>query len=91
MTVRAGCAERTAKKRGAGGAPPNGPHVDHLFDGGWITFDETGKLITSPFLPEEALRLCNLPENVETGPFNEAQIEYLRYHHVHVFKRPVTE
>ncbi|MBC8727436.1 hypothetical protein F6X39_03460 [Paraburkholderia sp. UCT2] len=67
------------------------PHVDHLFDGGWITFDETGKLITSPFLPEEALRLWNLPENVETGPFNEAQIEYLRYHHVHVFKRPVTE
>lgn len=67
------------------------PHVDHLFDGGWITFDETGKLIFSPFLPQEALRLWHLPENVETGPFNKAQIEYLRYHHMHVFKRPIAE
>lgn len=66
------------------------PHVDHLFDGGWITFDEGGKLITSTLLPEGTMRQWNLQENIETGPFNQMQIKYLRYHHMHVFKRSVT-
>ncbi|MGT2505604.1 HNH endonuclease [Cupriavidus basilensis] len=63
------------------------PHVDHLFDGGWITFDSTGKLIVSPRMSVETLAAWNLPTLADTGPFNTIQVEYLAYHRNDVFKQ----
>ncbi|MFM0366003.1 HNH endonuclease [Paraburkholderia sediminicola] len=63
------------------------PHVDHLFDGGWITFDSTGKLIVSPRMSIEILAAWNLPTSADTGPFNTKQAEYLAYHRSDVFKQ----
>jgi len=62
------------------------PHVDHLFDGGWITFDKSGRLVLSSRLPEGIMRKWNLPESADTGSFNEDQMKYLSYHRDRVFK-----
>lgn len=63
------------------------PHVDHLFDDGWITFDDSGTLIVSIHLPHDVLQAWHLSRDASTGVFNEAQIGYLRHHRQHVFRR----
>ena len=63
------------------------PHVDHLFDDGWITFDDAGRLIISIHLPHDVLQAWHLTRDASTGVFNEIQIGYLRHHRQHVFRR----
>ncbi|KVC12499.1 hypothetical protein WL88_11940 [Burkholderia diffusa] len=63
------------------------PHVDHLFDDGWITFDDSGRLIISIHLPHDVLQAWHLTRDASTGVFNETQIGYLRHHRQHVFRR----
>lgn len=62
------------------------PHVDHLFDDGWITFDDSGTLIISIHLPRDVLQAWHLTRDASTGVFNETQIGYLRHHRQHVFR-----
>lgn len=63
------------------------PHVDHLFDDGWITFDDTGTLVVSTHLPHDVLQAWHLARDASTGAFNEAQAGYLRHHRQYVFRR----
>lgn len=63
------------------------PHVDHLFDDGWITFDDSGRLIISIHLPHDVLQAWHLTRDASAGVFNETQIGYLRHHRQHVFRR----
>jgi len=64
------------------------PHVDHLFDGGWIAFDDRGQLLRSPLLPENivdrlGLGLRKLPGSTN---FSERQLGYLQFHRHAIFK-----
>lgn len=40
------------------------PHLDALFDGGWVSFDDAGELLVSSMLPHEALGLFHLQHHV---------------------------
>ncbi|MGE3595805.1 MAG: HNH endonuclease [Dehalococcoidia bacterium] len=61
------------------------PHVDHLFDGGWITFEDDGTMKVSRSLGPALLRQWGLPESAKAGGFNEEQKRYLKYHREQVF------
>jgi putative restriction endonuclease len=67
------------------------PHVDHLFDKGYITFSDDGDMRTARELPPEQLSLMGLPEpaEVNVGAFSEQQKAYLAYHRKHIFKEDV--
>jgi putative restriction endonuclease len=56
------------------------PHIDHLFDRGYISFTDDGDLLVSSRLDAKVLSAWGiaLPKNV--GPFREEQRKYLEYH-----------
>ncbi len=56
---------------------------DDLFDKGFISFDETGKiLLNSDILPEDMYELMNIDKNtkLESDFMNESRAEYLKRH-----------
>ena len=63
------------------------PHADLLFDRGWITFDEKGRLCVSSELPQDVRRKIglNLKDSRSCGSFNEQQDEYLEFHRNKIF------
>ncbi len=62
------------------------PHIDHLFDRGYISFGDDGQLLVSAQLSDAVLSTwqISVPRNV--GVFNERQCTYLQYHRQHVLK-----
>ena len=62
------------------------PHVDHLFDGGLISFENTGKLLISESLEQNVLDKWNLPRKFESSPLNSEQQYFMDYHRKFVFK-----
>ena len=63
------------------------PHVDHLFDRGWIRFEADGTMITSPKLDPSVLPSWRIEPVWEKFPFNSIQVEYLAYHAESVFQK----
>ena len=63
------------------------PHIDHLFDGGWISFADNGDLLVSSRLAQDLLSSWQIPTASNVGAFNEAQCKYLTFHRDLVFKR----
>jgi 5-methylcytosine-specific restriction protein A len=65
------------------------PTADHLFDRGWISFDEDGRLLRSTDLSGEiAGRIgLNLKHGRPCGRFRAQQQQYLEHHRAHVFER----
>jgi putative restriction endonuclease len=64
------------------------PHVDRLFDRGFITFSDDGAVIVSPHLPLEDLVRLGLEESCKkhSGSFRPEQKSYLAYHRSEVFR-----
>ena len=62
------------------------PHVDHLFDKGFISFSEEGRILISPYLDRNVLSLWKIDPNLNVGRFNKQQSTYLSYHQKKVFK-----
>lgn len=63
------------------------PHVDRLFDRGFISFEDEGGLIVSPKLPATLLQDWSLEQRQAQQPFNAAQRRYLDYHRNRRFQR----
>ncbi len=63
------------------------PHVDHLFDRGYISFTDQGKVLVSSDLDPALLKAWHLPLGRSTGRFRPAQAAYLAYHRQHCFRR----
>ena len=63
------------------------PHIDHLFDKGYITFMSTGALVISPQLPDEVINTYKLFEYKTDRKFNEQQKLYMDYHRDNIFKK----
>lgn len=63
------------------------PHVDHLFDRGFISFSGTGDLLISKNLNKSVLEKWSiaLPQNV--GSFRKEQQRYLEYHQDEILQR----
>jgi putative restriction endonuclease len=67
------------------------PHIDHLFDKGFISFSDDGLLLISPVADREALRRMGIPVDspFQTGSFTPEQRVYLDYHRTERFKKSV--
>lgn len=63
------------------------PHVDHLFDQGFISFEADGTLLVSQCMPEGVLKGWSLTKSAQPVQSNKIQAGYLEYHREHVFKR----
>ncbi len=61
------------------------PHVDHLFDGGYISFDQAGHVLVATDI-DCVLADWALPLQVIGPPFSEQQEAYLAFHRAHVFQ-----
>jgi putative restriction endonuclease len=64
------------------------PHIDHLFDKGYISFDNNGDLLISEYADLNSLAKMGVDvgKPVNVGAFNEEQCGYLEYHQEAVFK-----
>lgn len=67
------------------------PNADHLFDRGFISFDDEGRVLTSPVLNLDLDVLPRLGIHLDTPiaspPFTAKQRVYLAYHRENVFLR----
>jgi predicted restriction endonuclease len=62
------------------------PHIDHLFDEGYITFSRNQELIVVPDVRRKLLDAWGIDAGVRVGEFNPEQNAYLEYHRVNIFK-----
>jgi hypothetical protein len=58
------------------------PSIDHLFDRGFISFEDSGRLILSPVADLRSLARMGVPTDgsVNVGSFTEGQRFFLDYH-----------
>ncbi len=58
------------------------PTVDHLFDRGFISFEDSGTLIVSPVAHPPSLNLMGVATDhiINVGTFTEGQKQFLDYH-----------
>ena len=64
------------------------PTVDHLFDKGFISFEDSGQLIVSPVADPKSLERMGVdPEGrVNVGVFSQGQRRYLEFHRENVLR-----
>ncbi|RQM78022.1 HNH endonuclease [Aeromonas jandaei] len=62
------------------------PHIDKLFDRGWITFTDAGDLLCAKSCIERALQQWGIQLPINVGPFKPKQSEYLAYHRNEIYR-----
>ena len=65
------------------------PHVDHLFDQGYVTFSSSHRLLILPEVRDKLLDAWGIDAGVDVGEFSREQSAYLDYHRANVFKATV--
>jgi GNAT superfamily N-acetyltransferase len=65
------------------------PSIDHLFDRGFISFEDNGRLLVSPVAQRESLRRMGIEtqSNVNVGTFSQGQRRFLDFHRCSIFLR----
>lgn len=61
------------------------PHIDCLFDKGWISFSDSGDILIASDSVSRIMKNWNVNKK-NVGPFNEHQRPYLEYHRKSIFK-----
>jgi hypothetical protein len=63
------------------------PSIDHLFDRGFISFEDNGRLLISPVAHTESLRRMGMEMDtaLNVGGFSDGQRRHLDYHREWVF------
>jgi HNH endonuclease len=63
------------------------PTIDHLFDRGFISFENGGELLISPVAHEDSLKKMGVVTDriVNVGHFEESQLKFLDFHRSNVF------
>ncbi len=56
------------------------PHIDHLFDKGLISFENSGKLILSKQFDQTVLDKWSIDKSMNVGSFKPEQIQFLDFH-----------
>ena len=56
------------------------PNLDKLFDRGYISFNDDGKIILSTYLPDKEYRLLGVVPTMRIKHINEQHKPYLKYH-----------
>lgn len=62
------------------------PHIDKLFDKGWISFSDSGDLLCYELGAQKPLVRWGVVLPINVGRFRPKQCQYLEYHREHVFK-----
>lgn len=62
------------------------PHIDKLFDIGYITFADDGHILRSNEEVDLIMKKWGLNPNMNIGRFNSDQKRYLEFHRNHIFK-----
>ena len=62
------------------------PHVDKLFDSGFISFENSGSMMISPSLDPEVLEKWSIDSTVPVRKFGEEQAYFLASHREEVFR-----
>ncbi len=62
------------------------PHIDHLFDQGYITFSNSEQLLVVPEVRTNLLDKWGIDSGTRVGEFNREQQAFLDYHRINVFK-----
>lgn len=63
------------------------PHIDKLFDKGWISFSNDGRLLFSNDKILPILKIWSIDFHISIGTFTDQQKVYLNYHRVNIFKQ----
>ena len=63
------------------------PHIDHLFDEGWISFANNGDLLISAQLNPDILPIWGVPTMKNVGTFSAQQVVFLEFHRDNVFRK----
>ena len=61
------------------------PHVDHLFDRGFISFSNAGGILVSNELNPSVLDRWHIDADQNVGGFSRAQTSFLEYHRDDVY------
>lgn len=62
------------------------PTIDHLFDRGFISFENDGRLLVSPVVHRESVRRMGIGDGTtNVGSFSTEQARYLEFHREQVF------
>ena len=62
------------------------PHIDHLFDQGYISFSNTEQLLVVPEVRDGLLLKWGIDAGAKVGEFNREQQAFLEYHRANVFR-----
>ena len=62
------------------------PHIDKLFDKGWISFSDDGDVLCYDIAAKEPLDRWGIEIPANVGPFKPKQCEYLAHHRKNTFK-----
>ncbi|WP_172587964.1 HNH endonuclease [Shewanella xiamenensis] len=63
------------------------PHIDRLFDRGWITFDcSNGALLCANANVERVLELWGIEQGTSIDTLKKEQAHYMKYHNEQIFK-----
>ena len=60
--------------------------MDRLFDGGYISFDDEGKILISSLIPEKEIESIGLRKDMRLRKIEEGHLKYLAYHREDVFR-----
>lgn len=61
------------------------PHVDHLFDRGYISFEDNGDVLLSPRIEVSEFSRLGVVVPLNVGAFSAEQYVFLDYHRTTVF------
>ncbi|MEO5739538.1 MAG: HNH endonuclease signature motif containing protein [Vicinamibacterales bacterium] len=78
-------ANNTERLNGANGLLLS-PHIDHLFDQGYITFSNVEQLLIVPEVRTNLLDKWGIDAGTSVGQFNREQQAFLDYHRANVFR-----
>jgi putative restriction endonuclease len=67
------------------------PHIDHLFDEGYITFTPSHRLLVVPEVRDTLVDAWGIDPAVDVGAFKPTQRDYLDYHYANVFRRDLVD
>lgn len=69
------------------------PTADLLFDKGWITFEDKGRLVPSQLLPHDVVKRIgfSLRSGRKCGGFSDKQSQYLEYHRNQIFDKKLAQ
>ncbi len=63
------------------------PHIDHLFDSGFISFLKDGKIEVSKELNPDVLERWSISSNRNVGNFTQRQQQFLEFHRSEIFQK----